>query len=68
MTRCKKTGCLLSSRGGYCPSHAREAVRNALIREGWDPAAVDAAQAREVHGWDEIWDGAERPLPPQGDA
>lgn len=68
MTRCKKTGCLLTSRGGYCPSHAREAARNALIREGWSIDAVDAAQAHPLPGFSEIFDGAEQPLPPQGDA
>lgn len=67
-TRCTRPGCLLASRGGTCPAHSREAVREALIREGWAPAAVDAAQARDLPGFDEIFEGAEPPLPPQGDA
>ena len=68
MTRCKKTGCLLASRGGCCPAHARAAVRSSMIREGWEPAAVDAAQAHPLPGFDEIFEGSEPPLPPQGDA
>lgn len=66
-TRCTRPGCLLASRGGYCPAHARELVRADLIREGWDPALVDRLQAAPLPpGAEELLEAV--PLPPQGDA